>query len=58
MLPLECRLNNIAQFSGFGKVFIIILMFVGRLGPVNWLIPCPLPKKEIYSYPEGKITIG
>ncbi|KQX64898.1 TrkH family potassium uptake protein [Paenibacillus sp. Root444D2] len=48
-----------SQLSGFGKVFIIILMFVGRLGPVTLAYTLsPLPKKEPYRYPEGKITIG
>ncbi|MDQ0887070.1 trk system potassium uptake protein TrkH [Paenibacillus sp. V4I9] len=48
-----------SQLSGFGKVFIIILMFVGRLGPVSLAYSLsPLPKKEPYRYPEGKITIG
>ncbi|WP_246358455.1 TrkH family potassium uptake protein [Paenibacillus phytorum] len=48
-----------SQLSGFGKVFIIILMFVGRLGPVTLAYTLsPLPKKEAYRYPEGKITIG
>ncbi|NOU86121.1 Trk family potassium uptake protein [Paenibacillus sp. LMG 31460] len=48
-----------SQLSGFGKVFIIILMFVGRLGPVTLAYTMsPLPKKETYRYPEGKITIG
>lgn len=48
-----------SQLTGFGKVFIIILMFVGRLGPVTLAYTLsPLPKKEPYRYPEGKITIG
>lgn len=48
-----------SQLTGFGKVFIIVLMFVGRLGPVTLAYTLsPLPKKEPYRYPEGKITIG
>lgn len=48
-----------SQLSGLGKAFIIILMFVGRLGPVTLAYTLsPLPKKEPYRYPEGKITIG
>ncbi|WP_248925106.1 TrkH family potassium uptake protein [Paenibacillus hamazuiensis] len=48
-----------AQLTDFGKVFIIILMFVGRLGPVSLAYTLtPTPKKEPYRYPEGKITIG
>ncbi|UKS30847.1 TrkH family potassium uptake protein [Paenibacillus sp. HWE-109] len=48
-----------SQLTGFGKVFLIILMFVGRLGPVSLAYTLtPVPEKEHFRYPEGKITIG
>ncbi len=48
-----------SQLTEFGKVFLVILMFIGRLGPVTLAyILIPLPEKEHFRYPEGKITIG
>ncbi|MEC0230770.1 TrkH family potassium uptake protein [Paenibacillus alba] len=48
-----------SQLTQFGKVFIIILMFVGRLGPVSLAYTLtPVPEKMNFRYPEGKITIG
>jgi trk system potassium uptake protein TrkH len=48
-----------SQLSEFGKVFIIIIMFVGRLGPISLAYALtPSPEKKHYRYPEGKITIG
>lgn len=45
--------------SDVGKVIIAILMFAGRLGPVTLAYALgPKPEKELYRYPEGKITIG
>lgn len=48
-----------AELTAFGKVFIILLMFIGRLGPIALAYTLtPMPEKEHYRYPEGKITIG
>lgn len=48
-----------SHLTEFGKVFLAILMFVGRLGPVTLAyILIPSPEKEHFRYPEGKITIG
>ncbi|MDD9271092.1 TrkH family potassium uptake protein [Paenibacillus sp. GCM10023248] len=48
-----------SQLTEFGKVFLVVLMFVGRLGPVTLAyILIPSPEKEHFRYPEGKITIG
>lgn len=42
-----------------GKIIIILLMFVGRLGPVTLAFALNTrSKKELYRFPEGKITIG
>lgn len=45
--------------SDIGKVMIIFMMFIGRLGPITLAYALgPKPEKELYRYPEGKITIG
>jgi trk system potassium uptake protein TrkH len=47
------------HLSDIGKIIIILLMFVGRLGPVTLAFALNTrSKKELYRYPEGKITIG
>jgi len=48
-----------SHLSDIGKVIIILLMFVGRLGPVTLAFALNTrTKKELYRFPEGKITIG
>lgn len=43
----------------FGKVMIAITMFIGRLGLITLAIALrQRSDKELYRYPEGKITIG
>lgn len=45
--------------SPIGKVMIILMMFIGRLGPLTLAYALgPKPEKELFRYPEGKITIG
>lgn len=45
--------------SEIGKVIIMLMMFMGRLGPITLAYALgPKPDKELYRYPEGKITIG
>jgi trk system potassium uptake protein TrkH len=47
------------QLTTFGKVVIVLLMFIGRLGPVTLAFTLTSKtEKELYRYPEGKITIG
>lgn len=42
-----------------GKIIIIVIMFMGRLGPVTLAYALqPKIKKELYRHPEGKILIG
>ncbi len=46
------------SLSAAGRLWIILSMFVGRLGPLTlaiWMIPL---KKEKITYPEGRIMIG
>ncbi|MDQ0113440.1 TrkH family potassium uptake protein [Paenibacillus harenae] len=48
-----------SHLSTPGKVIIMLLMFVGRLGPVTLAFALnSRSKKELYRFPEGKITIG
>lgn len=43
----------------FGKIIIALMMFIGRLGPLTMAYALgPKAEKELYRYPEGKITIG
>ncbi|WP_082707926.1 TrkH family potassium uptake protein [Paenibacillus sp. DMB5] len=42
-----------------GKILVIILMFVGRTGPLTLAYAIkPKKNKELFRYPEGNITIG
>ncbi len=48
-----------SDLSDVGKILIAITMFAGRLGPVTLAYALgPKQEKELYRYPEGKITIG
>lgn len=47
------------ELSFFGKIMISLTMFAGRLGPLTLAYALgPKAEKELYRYPEGKITIG
>lgn len=47
------------KLTAFGKVMIVLTMFAGRLGPLTLAYALqPKAEKELYRYPEGKITIG
>ncbi|MCP3774741.1 TrkH family potassium uptake protein [Paenibacillus sp. MZ04-78.2] len=47
------------ELSYFGKIMISLTMFTGRLGPLTLAYALgPKAEKELYRYPEGKITIG
>ena len=42
-----------------GKIIIALMMFIGRLGPLTLAYALtPRNEKELFRYPEGKITIG
>jgi len=42
-----------------GKILILLTMFIGRLGPLTLAYAVgPKNDKELFRYPEGKITIG
>ncbi|KHF35187.1 Ktr system potassium uptake protein B [Paenibacillus sp. P1XP2] len=47
------------HLSPLGKVWIICLMFFGRLGPLTLIYALSRErKKDLYNYPEGQIIIG
>ncbi|MFF2480729.1 TrkH family potassium uptake protein [Paenibacillus sp. NPDC058071] len=47
------------HLTDFGRVIIMFTMFAGRLGPLTLAYALgPKTEKELYRYPEGKITIG
>lgn len=46
------------NLCGFGKI-IIMLMYIGRLGPLTVILSIRKSDKNIkYKYPKGKILIG
>ena len=48
-----------SQLTPFGQFMIIMLMFVGRLGPITLAFTLtPRMDNEPFRYPEGKVTIG
>ncbi|KRE96873.1 ATP synthase subunit J [Paenibacillus sp. Soil766] len=47
------------ELSSLGKVLICLTMFAGRLGTITLAYALqPKQEKELFRYPEGKITIG
>lgn len=47
------------QLTFFGKIMIILMMFIGRLGPLTMAYALgPKAEKELYRHPEGKMMIG
>ncbi|WP_040950755.1 TrkH family potassium uptake protein [Gorillibacterium massiliense] len=47
------------SLSSFGKGFLSVIMFIGRLGPITLAFALtPKPEKELFRYPEGNIRIG
>jgi len=47
------------HLSDVRKLMIALTMFAGRLGPITLAyVLGRKPERELYRYPEGKITIG
>ncbi|WP_213581818.1 TrkH family potassium uptake protein [Paenibacillus sp. J2TS4] len=47
------------ELTVIGKIIVSFLMFLGRLGPLTLAYALgPKKEKELFRYPEGKITIG
>lgn len=52
-------LNLTGELSEVGKVLIIILMYIGRIGPLTILLAVKKKGKKLgFKYPKGKILIG
>ena len=48
-----------SMLSGFGKLIIILLMYLGRVGPLTLIFAISATKlKSNFTYTEGKISIG
>jgi len=47
------------DLTTFGKIMLSLTMFAGRLGPITLAYALqPKQEKDLFRYPEGKITIG
>ena len=47
------------KLSSIGKVLIMIMMYLGRVGPLTVMLALTRKKKKSgYKYPEGKVLIG
>ncbi|MUT64338.1 TrkH family potassium uptake protein [Paenibacillus sp. NEAU-GSW1] len=47
------------ELTDIGRIIIALTMFAGRLGPLTLAYALgPKTEKELFRYPEGKITIG
>ncbi len=46
------------HLSAAGKIWIILTMFVGRLGPLTLVLSFVTPARERVSYPTGKVMVG
>lgn len=52
-------LNLTPGLGNFGKIIIMILMYIGRLGPLTVILSLRKnDRNEKYKYPKGKILIG
>ncbi|MBE6053038.1 MAG: Trk family potassium uptake protein [Clostridium sartagoforme] len=52
-------LNLTPKLSSIGKVLIMLMMYLGRVGPLTVMLALTKKqKKSGYKYPEGKILIG
>lgn len=52
-------LNLTPVLGSFGKIIIMLLMYIGRVGPLTVILSLKKDDKNIkYKYPEGKILIG
>jgi trk system potassium uptake protein TrkH len=47
-----------AEFTSFGKLWIIATMFVGRVGPLTLALAVLAPPRQHYAYPNERVMIG
>jgi len=46
------------ELSATGKLWIILTMFVGRVGPITIAMTTVRPPQVSIQYPEGRVMIG
>jgi len=46
------------ELSTAGKLWVILNMFLGRLGPITIALSTVRPDKSNLQYPEGRVMIG
>ncbi|MGT2829964.1 TrkH family potassium uptake protein [Streptococcus hillyeri] len=51
-------MNITPQLSFFGRVIIMLLMFIGRVGPLTVLLSLSQKQKTPITYPKADITLG
>ena len=51
-MGVTCMLND------FGKILIIFLMFVGRIGPLTLALVLESKENIVYRLPEENVSIG
>lgn len=52
-------MNVTPTLSDFGKILIMVLMFLGRVGPVTFVLALSArTKPRLYGYPEEDVAIG
>jgi len=52
-------LNVTPELSPFGKVFVAVIMFLGRVGPITFIVAMAARQRPMsYKYPQEDIAIG
>ena len=46
------------RLSAAGKLIVIVLMFVGRLGPLTFLLLVPTRRRSVIEYPNARLMVG
>ncbi len=55
----SCGVSGAEGFSDFGKLVVVVLMFVGRLGPLTLVLVLGRSNKRVgINYPEERVMIG
>jgi len=46
------------KLGALGKILIIVLMFIGRVGPFSIALLVSSSRQGVYTYPQGKVVVG